>query len=296
MALKKDKDLSPKEILEASLRPGNRVDVVLEKDEIRENLVVASSRLHDVKPDGTLILAQTSPPLRPSNVGRLIEITFLTKVRKKTKNRWIRTGYFTPLLEVKTNHPVGNGRETVLVVQAPKEVEEVNLRMHFRMVPPSGVYMLIIPKDLRQIVDQDLVRFLETARADLLADEVSPQEMLKNWNGLIKEIVIKAARTKRSPRAYVLDISYGGGRLSHPEGWDYPEGTLVQLTIDQEDLKLDLNAEVVRTGPISVARSRYNHFTGFRFVKNKPEDLQLLHKWIREIIRRELARKSGLEG
>ena len=194
-----EESLSPEELLAASLRAGNRVDIVIERDEFRENLVVGRSRLHDVTPEGHLILAQTTPPLHSSQKGRLLEITFLAKAGTGERGKWVRTGYTTPLREVRFNRSAGGGSESVLVVEAPRELYEVNLRMHFRMAPPAGVYMLIVPKDLRQIVDRDLVRFVETARADLLADEATPDDLLRQWFEMIKEILVKASRTKRSP-------------------------------------------------------------------------------------------------
>lgn len=124
-------------LLETSLRPGTHVDLVLERDENRETVLVRDSLLHDVR-GRLLLLAQVSPPLGKANVGELMELTFLARYYLEGVGpEWLRTGYFANLKEVLPNFPIRpDVLEPVLVFEAPKQLTLMTVRMHHRMVPP----------------------------------------------------------------------------------------------------------------------------------------------------------------
>lgn len=284
------------EMLALSLRPGTRVDIVVKRDDRREELDVRRSILYDTTRDGFLILGQTAPPVATSMVGYKLEISFLVRLQKYGQTRWIRTGFVAVLDSIEDKYALGDGkRDAVLLVPTPRELEEWNLRMHYRLTPPAGAAIYIIPKDLRQIVDRDLQEFMQKARNDLLNYSDNPKQMLKEWVDIIKEIVVKAARTKHTRQASLLDISFGGAKLAHPEGWKYPLGSQLELTMVWDEINLDLPAEVVRLGKLNVFRTNYNRFTSVRFVNLPWETQSRLNKLIAKWTRDELARFSGLD-
>ena len=74
-------------LFQKCLLPGNRVSIVLIRDEIRETVSVRVSRLHDVTEDGRLVLAQTVPPVTRSYLNWPVEVSFLIRSTKKTRSR-----------------------------------------------------------------------------------------------------------------------------------------------------------------------------------------------------------------
>ncbi len=120
------------------LRPGNNVDLVLERNERREVALVRRSLLYEIK-GRFLLLAQVNPQLGRASKGLPLEVTFLNRYRGQAGQGavWLRAGYYTTLADVVPNYDLGNGvRESALVVPVPQQLEPVSVRMHHRMSPP----------------------------------------------------------------------------------------------------------------------------------------------------------------
>jgi hypothetical protein len=285
----------PKSLLAASLKIGTRVELVLNRDEAQEAVDVRSSRLYGLTDDGFLVLAQTDPPLFPSDAGVDVEVTFLVRFRKGSRDYWIRSGYYDRIARIVKDFDLGTLRDDVILVPRPRKVWETNLRMHYRLVNPTGVSARIVSGDMRHLVETEFEVFVRSARQDLLSNQKHPKQMFNDWVGHIREIITHAAMTQKSLEVALLDISFGGAKLGHPNEWRFPLAASLTLSLMWEDQTLDLNAEVIRQGAIEVRRSRNTRFTSVRFVNNDREVKQRLNHLIGEINRRELARMSGLE-
>ncbi|MGD9125551.1 MAG: PilZ domain-containing protein [Desulfarculaceae bacterium] len=131
---------SQQELRSICLRPGRAVDLIIEAD-LDQNLTdVRASYLHELETrEGKeqLILAQTSPPLRPSQVGADLEVTFLNRNIKVSGGEWFRVGYEAVILELRRNYRLSSGEiETVIVVSGPQRFERLTLRLSYRVEPP----------------------------------------------------------------------------------------------------------------------------------------------------------------
>jgi len=129
--------LPPQEVLHATcLRPGRSVDLILQTD-LHNNLIdVRSTVLHDVDPNGRLILAQTQPTLKASFSGSRLEITFLARYNDVPGGRWLRVGYKAPFLSLLDDYQLGpDKREQALLFPGPKRLDSFTLRLDFRLEP-----------------------------------------------------------------------------------------------------------------------------------------------------------------
>ena len=284
-----------KELLQASLVPGNRVDIVFSQDEFQENMDVRSSLMHEVTKNNILILAQTSPPALPKHVGQEMEVTFLVRVRKGLVRHFTRTGYRTKLLKIVPNYLVGQKREAVLAFAAPTEVREANLRMNYRITPPSGVKMHILPEGISGLVDQDLDEFASQAKEDLLQADFAADELFQTWMDRISQIVTKADSARQVTTAAVHDISFGGAKLAHTKDRTYPPKTKLNMTLVWGSHRLELKARVVRIGELEGVRSEVSRFTSVSFEGNDSDTRTRLNRLIGEMNRQQLAKLSGLD-
>ncbi len=195
-----EQDLPPQDVLRAAcLRPGRPVELILATDLDRDLIDVRSSVLHDLTPQGHLILAQTQPPTTRSYVGRPLEVTFLARYHDIPGGRWLRVGYQTPLKAIKEDYRLGPDlKETVLIVAGPKKLTGFTLRLDYRLEPSGdcGLQLCFWP-DRTPLTILDIsaggVRFSHAASWSF---EPGQQLNLAVING--PETLLLKARVKRS--------------------------------------------------------------------------------------------------
>jgi hypothetical protein len=116
-----------------NVKPGQTVKIVIREDMLRERIEVRNSITYDVQ-DKTVILAQTDPPVLPSYMGRRVVITYL----RKEKGSLVRYGFFAHITEMIKDYRLNSGQtQAVILVSQDSKVEPYNLRMHFRVEPPT---------------------------------------------------------------------------------------------------------------------------------------------------------------
>lgn len=139
-AKKAKSGLPPQKVLISTcLKPGRKVDLVLEADPARNLVDVRSTMLYDQDKKAQLLLAQTAPRVDPNSKGKNLEVTFLARYEDSPGGRWIRVGYRAALLGVLESFEVGPSmHEPVLLVPGPKKLVPMTLRLDKRLDPPGG--------------------------------------------------------------------------------------------------------------------------------------------------------------
>ncbi|MFH1057641.1 MAG: PilZ domain-containing protein [Pseudomonadota bacterium] len=138
-----------KALMRAVLRPRELVDLILRLDLESDDIDVRRSMLHEVDRQGRLVLAQTSPPILPSQVRQVMEATFLYRQPTATGNIWRRVGYRCPLAEVRQRYQVSPGVvEPALVLPGPKEFRASSVRLYYRVEPPAelDLHLFLMPE------------------------------------------------------------------------------------------------------------------------------------------------------
>ena len=121
---------------ETCLRPGRRVDLIVDTDLTRDRIDVRSTILHDVDKSGRLLVAQPFPRINRRMVGRSMEVTFLIRQLKNEGSQWMRVGYKTKLAGIVEDFPIGDGkRDSILVLPPPKNLTKFTLRLNYRLSP-----------------------------------------------------------------------------------------------------------------------------------------------------------------
>jgi hypothetical protein len=116
-----------------NISPGSNVELILEMDVLKEKIDVRRAIIHDVEGD-RYILSQTTPPVRPSDIGKDARVTRLTR-KGDHLHRW---GFSGKLEEIIREYPL-NPFRTVLAlgIRKTSPFETYNLRMHYRVRPGS---------------------------------------------------------------------------------------------------------------------------------------------------------------
>ncbi len=116
-----------------NIAPGSNVELILEMDVLKEKIDVRRAIIHDIEGD-LYILSQTTPPVRPSDLGKDARVTRLTR-KGDQLHRW---GFSGKLEEIIREYPL-NGSRTVLAlcIRKSSPFETYNLRMHYRVRPGS---------------------------------------------------------------------------------------------------------------------------------------------------------------
>jgi hypothetical protein len=116
-----------------NIAPGANVELILEMDVLKEKIDVRRAILHDIEGE-RYILSQTTPPVRPSDIGKDARVTRLTR-KGDQLHRW---GFSGKLEEIIREYPL-NASKTVLAlcIRKTSPFETYNLRMHYRVRPGS---------------------------------------------------------------------------------------------------------------------------------------------------------------
>jgi len=115
------------------IAPGSNVELILEMDVLKEKIEVRRAIIHDIEGE-RYILSQTTPPVRPSDLGKDARVTRLTR-KGDQLHRW---GFSGKLEEIIREYPL-NPSKTVLAlcIRKTSPFETYNLRMHYRVRPGS---------------------------------------------------------------------------------------------------------------------------------------------------------------
>ncbi len=129
------------------LRPGRKVDLVMEDESAGGPAATVSTILHGLDGKKRLVLAQPDPPVNPSLVGRELEVTFLARYQELPGGGWLRVGYRGPLLAMVEDYPLAQGlKQPVLILAGPKRLAPYTLRRSQRLSPPRdgslGLFLL----------------------------------------------------------------------------------------------------------------------------------------------------------
>ncbi len=123
--------------LTRALGPQSRIDLILTLDVVKELIDVRPTVIYDWDSNDRLIVAQTSPPILRSQVGRKVEISFVIFDREANKTR--RFGFTTVILELLLNYEIRAGvtEQALLIAYPTKGVIETSVRLHYRVEPSS---------------------------------------------------------------------------------------------------------------------------------------------------------------
>ncbi len=127
------------------IRPGTAVSLVVNTNFIREINDIRNSVVYDQQ-GKKIILAQTEPLLLSDQVGKVIVVSYLVQEKGKPIRYGIKAQVFELLREYPLN-PLQN--VPAVVVVALSRPEPYNLRMYYRIRPPSeyglGLYLFDQP-------------------------------------------------------------------------------------------------------------------------------------------------------
>jgi len=117
-----------------NIKPGKHIAITVDMDPLRETIDVKSSTVHDIV-DGKIIAAQTDPPLLKSYLNKSIYITYLEKEAGKP----VRYGFPATVLEfIKDYRLTSSEVAPAIALMQEAEIEQCNLRMFYRLEPPSN--------------------------------------------------------------------------------------------------------------------------------------------------------------
>jgi hypothetical protein len=126
--------------------PGYSVDLILQLDLLKDKIDVRRAIIYDVEGD-EYILSQTTPPVRPSDMGKIASVTRLIP-KGGQRLRW---GFTGTLIDIIRNYRLGSSLEVLaLCVRKTSPLETHNLRMHYR-VRPSASWSARIEVDLMPV-------------------------------------------------------------------------------------------------------------------------------------------------
>jgi hypothetical protein len=114
-----------------NIGPGSNVDLILEMDPVAEKIDVRRANVYDVEGE-QFTLSQTTPPIRPSDIGKDARLTRLMR----RGNQLIRLGFSGQLLDIIRDYQL-NASATVqaLLIRKTSPLDTYNLRMHYRVRP-----------------------------------------------------------------------------------------------------------------------------------------------------------------
>jgi hypothetical protein len=117
-----------------NVKPGTHIAITVDMDPLRETIDVKNSMVHDVAGE-KIIVAQTEPPILKSYLNRIVYITYLGKEKGKP----LRYGFPARALEFVKDYKLSSSETTqAIVLTQEADAEPYNLRMFYRLEPPSN--------------------------------------------------------------------------------------------------------------------------------------------------------------
>ena len=119
------------------IEQGMPVDIVIEADYVREVIRVRHSEILEVTASEA-VLAQTTPPLAPGDIGKNLIVTYTSKHKDGSQ----RLSFAGRVTGIEKKHPSGGA---VILLNMKPDPKPFNLRMHYRVAirPDSNVALLI---------------------------------------------------------------------------------------------------------------------------------------------------------
>ncbi len=116
------------------IKPGLSVNIIINIDYRKEVVETKNSIVHDVLGE-KIIIAQTDPPISRTYIDKEIYVTYLDKEGGKP----IRYGFPARIIEFVKEYELAALQKTQAIVLLRKGLrEEYNLRMFYRLEPPSN--------------------------------------------------------------------------------------------------------------------------------------------------------------
>lgn len=116
------------------IKPGLSVNIIINIDYRKEVVETKNSIVHDVLGE-KIIIAQTDPPISRTYMDKEIYVTYLDKEGGKP----IRYGFPARIIEFVKEYELAALQKTQAIVLLRKGLrEEYNLRMFYRLEPPSN--------------------------------------------------------------------------------------------------------------------------------------------------------------
>jgi hypothetical protein len=117
-----------------TVRPGQNVTIVLKADIRKEALDVRNSTVYDTQ-GANILVAQTQPPIRADSTGQSVIVTYMAR----EKGRPVRNGFHARILGFIADYELSAGNTVkAVILEQKKEAEPYNLRMYYRIEPPSN--------------------------------------------------------------------------------------------------------------------------------------------------------------
>jgi hypothetical protein len=116
-----------------NIRPGLNINIIVNIDHMRETVDVGNSIIHEVAGD-RMIVAQTDPPISRTRMGKELFVTFLDRSGGKVR----RFGFPAIVVEfIKEFELSSSLKVRALTLRKAGDFEEYNLRMFYRLEPPT---------------------------------------------------------------------------------------------------------------------------------------------------------------
>jgi hypothetical protein len=116
-----------------NIRPGLNINIIVNIDHMRETVDVGNSIIHEMAGD-RMIVAQTDPPISRTHLGKELFVTFLDRSDGQPR----RFGFPAIVVEfIKEFELSSSLKVQALVLKKAGAFEEYNLRMFYRLEPPT---------------------------------------------------------------------------------------------------------------------------------------------------------------
>lgn len=116
------------------IKPGDRLDLIIRSSDDTDDLALLNSAVYDVTSSAEkIIVAQTSPPIPKSMIGRNIEVSVLTRT---PEFEYRRLGFRAVISKIIPNYQLHGGRESEAIeLKRLGKAYERDLRYYFRVQP-----------------------------------------------------------------------------------------------------------------------------------------------------------------
>ncbi|OPY03120.1 MAG: PilZ domain protein [Syntrophorhabdus sp. PtaB.Bin047] len=116
-----------------NIRPGLNINIIVNINHMRETVDVGNSIIHEMAGD-RMIVAQTDPPISRTHLGKELFVTFLDRSDGQPR----RFGFPAIVVEfIKEFELSSLLKVQALVLKKAGAFEEYNLRMFYRLEPPT---------------------------------------------------------------------------------------------------------------------------------------------------------------
>lgn len=123
-----------------NIRPGLNINIIVNIDHMRETVDVGNSIIHEMAGD-RMIVAQTDPPISRTHLGKELFVTFLDRSGGQPR----RFGFPAIVVEFIREFELSSALKVqALTLRKAGDFEEYNLRMFYRLEPPTDCGIRIV--------------------------------------------------------------------------------------------------------------------------------------------------------